>query len=79
MEEYLREFFDSPIWLSHYKAVTYPLLSEVSNATNITLGILILKGLKTFLGIHLKAFCVCHLIAFQYCVIMAFGNSLIHV
>ncbi|KAL5471126.1 hypothetical protein EMCRGX_G029209 [Ephydatia muelleri] len=36
-EEYLREFFDSPIWLSHYKAVTYPLLSEVSNATNITL------------------------------------------
>ncbi|KAL5471128.1 hypothetical protein EMCRGX_G029211 [Ephydatia muelleri] len=34
--EYQKEFFDSPVWLSHYKAVTYPLLTAVSNAINFT-------------------------------------------
>lgn len=36
--EYEKQFLNSPVWLNHYKAVTYPLLTAVSKAVNFTVG-----------------------------------------
>eukprot|EP00731_Ephydatia_muelleri_P020867 Em0013g594a len=34
--EYEKQFLNSPVWLNHYNAVTYPLLTAVSKAVNFT-------------------------------------------